>query len=1021
MKLKLLTLTFFLLAAGAWAQQSVLDTHPKHLFETGKSLFEAKNYPAASRCLEDALHTGAFAGTETERQAHNYVALSAFYQQKDDAAHLLEAYAEHYPYASNIEQVQLYIGILELEEGKNKPALNRFEKIRLSQLDAQDGMALQYYRGVAYSKQKKYDKAAYELGQLLKSGAGSYQENATYYYGYAQYQLGNYTEALASLKQIENTPAFKQHAPFLICQLYFLQDNCEKATEYGSKLLEVKAAGTKSERQKAEKQKAEIMRIMGTCAFRNQQYQQAATYLEDYQKITQRISREDWYLLGMAYYQLQQYDKAITALSKTTAKKVDRLTQNAYYHIALSNLQLGNKAKARMAFEQASNADFDKNIQEDALYNYALVTYEMSYQPFNESIGAFERFLKEFPNSKYKDKVHGYMVNAYLTTNNYEEAYASIKKLNSKSAQVKEAEQRVLFGMATNAIANRQYPAAMQHLETLLAQKISNTDIKARAQFWYGECLYRNGKYADARSYFDKYLKTTTSRMQAEYNLAYYNTAYTYFSEKQYTASNQWFRQYVGMEKENMFLLLDAYNRIGDAYFQQRDFTHALQAYNSSIEKGGTSVGADYAMYQTAFVYGLQGKYSDKIARLNNLLQKFPKSNWADDAYYEIGRSQVSLNQNNEAMKTFEGICSKYPKNSDVVRQSRAQLAMLQYNEGMIDQSIATHKLIIAQYPNSEEAATSFTTLESMMVDHNRVDEYNQLAQQLGKSSVTQEDSLQYKAVEKIYFRDELPAAITGFEKYLKAYPQGKYRSLATYYLANCYYRQNQNDSALNVYRLLVKDAQNPNMETTLARAASLAYDAGKYQEAATYFEQLHGIGNAEHKQAAALGMLRCWNLLNQYNKTIDAANDLIEAYAGNADMVAEARYNRMKAYVALNKVDEALPDIKALATDTRSEAGAEAKYRLAQYYLTQNNLDKAEAEVFDYIEKGTTHQHWLAKSFVVLADVYLAKENYFEAKQYLLSLKDNYDTTNDAEVAEDIATRLQKIESIENETVSNN
>ena len=154
-----------------------------------------------------------------------------------------------------------------------------------------------------------------------------------------------------------------------------------------------------------------------------------------------------------------------------------------------------------------------------------------------------------------------------------------------------------------------------------MAQKISNTDIKARAQFWYGECLYRNGKYADARSYFDKYLKTTTSRMQAEYNLAYYNTAYTYFSEKQYTASNQWFRQYVAMEKENMFLLLDAYNRIGDAYFQQRDFAHALQAYNNSIEKGGTSVGADYAMYQTAFVYGLQGKYNDKIASLDSLLQ----------------------------------------------------------------------------------------------------------------------------------------------------------------------------------------------------------------------------------------------------------------------------------------------------------------------------------------------------------------------------------------------------------------
>lgn len=1012
---------FCAMGTFAWAQQSVLDTHPKHLFETGKSLFMAKNYPAASRYLEEALASDIFAGTETERQARNYMALSAFYQKKDDAAHLLEAYAADYPYASNIEQVQLYIGILEIEEGKTKPALNRFEKIRLSDLDEADAQALQYYRGVAHSKQKKYDAAAYELGQLLKKGAGVYETNATYYYGYAQYQLGNYGEALQSLKKVENEPEFKQHAPYLVCQLYFLRNNCEKATEYGVKLLSQEAKGTKSERQKIERQKSEINRIVGTCAFRSGNYQEAVNHLEAYQKQAKRISREDWYLLGMGYYQLEKYSEAITALSKTTSKVEDKLTQNAYYHIALSNLKMGNKSKARMAFEQASNTSFDKTIQEDALYNYALVTYEMSYQPFNESVVAFERFLKEFPNSQYKDKVHEYMVNAYLTTNNYEEAYASIQKLNTNNAKVKEAEQRVLFGMATNAIANRKHETAMQHLETLLKQNVSNVDLKARAQFWYGECLYRSGKYDEARNYFSKYLKTTTSRSHVEYNLAYYNTAYTYFSQKKYTQSNEWFKQFVSMEKENTVLLLDAYNRIGDAYFQNRDFARATEAYASSIAKGGTAAGVDYAIYQTAFVYGLQGKYDTKITTLNNLIQKFPKSPWVDDAYYEQGRSYTSLNQNKEAMDVFTSICNKFPKNNDVVRKSRLQLAMLQYNEGMVDQSIATYKLIIAQYPNSEEAATSLTTLESMMVDHNRVDEYNQLAQQLGKSSTTKEDSLQYKAVEKVYFRDELPAATTGFEKYLTTYPQGKYRSLATYYLANCYYRQNQNDAALKLYRQLVNDAQNPNMEMTLARAASLSYDAGKYAEAATYFEQLNGIGNAEHKQAAALGLLRCWNLLNQYDKTIAAANDLLEAYKGNADMVTEARYNRMKAYVALGKADDALADMKALAGDTRSEFGAEAKYLLAQYYLDKNNLDKAEAEVFDYIDKGTSHQHWLAKSFVVLADVYMAKENYFEAKQYLLSLKDNYNTAADAEVANDIATRMQKIESIENESISNN
>ncbi len=1011
MKFKLFTLTFLLLAGTAWAQQSVVDTHPKHLFETGKSMFADKNYPAASRYLQDALHSGAFKGTETERQARGYVALSAFYQKKAEAEQLLLSYAAQYPYASNIDQVQLYIGILEMEAGKYKPAANRLERIRQSELSDDDAKALQYYRGYASIKQKKYDKAAYQLGLLLKNGAGSYEQHALYYYGYAQYCQGNYSEALASIKKVENTPEFKESAAYLICQLYFLQDNCEQATLYGKKLIAT---------EKKDKKLSEVLRIMGVCAFRADSDAVAVGYLERYQKVKKRIAREDWYVLGMAYYRMEKYDMATKTLSKTTVKQ-DRLTQNAYFHLGMSYLKLADKNKARMAFEQASYATFDKNIQEDALYNYALVTYEMSYQPFNESIGAFERFLKEFPSSQYKDKVYEYLVNAYLTTTNYSQAYESIKKLNTTNRTVKEAEERVLFGMATNAIANRKYASAMQYLDTLLAQKSYNESITTRAYFWYGECLYRDGQYQQAQPYFEKYLKNTTSRNESEYNWAYYNLAYSYFMQKQYTKSTEWFRKYVQMETENTVLLLDAYNRIGDAYFQERQFDRALQAYTQTIEKGGTVAGVDYALYQKAFVLGLQGKYNEKIAELDRLQQTFPKSAWVDDALYETARSYTSLNNNAKAIEIFKTICAKFAKNSDVVRKSKLQIAMLQYNEGMIDASIAMYKEIIAQYPNSEEAATSLTTLESMMVDQNRVDEFNQLAQKLGKSSSVKEDSLQYKAVEKIYFRDDLAGAVAGFEKYLQAYPDGKYHSLAAYYLANCYYRQHNNAAALSWYKKLVNDAENPNLEMTLVRVSSLSYDAANYAEAATYFAQLEGIGNKENKKAAALGLLRCYYLLKEYDKTIAAATDVVATYAGDADMIKEARYNRMKAYIAKNMIEESLPDTRYLASDTRSAWGAEAKYLMAHYYLYKKDYTKAEAEVFNYIEKGTGHQHWLAKAFLVLADVYVAQENYFEAKQYLLSLQENYDATDDAEVAMGITSRLETIKNYENETVSNN
>lgn len=1011
---KILSLILFtLIVTGLSATDSPFHNAQSRLLEHGKEFFYNKNYSAAYRYTEELLVKG-IKNEEEKREAEYISALSAYYLRNADAINKLESYVVQYPYASDLDRFNLYIGILEIEDGKYKNALKILEQVRQKNLSDEDIDALLFYRGYAYIERKKYEEAVYDFGLLKKRNSKQYNVPAHYYYGYSQYRMGNYSVALENILVAENDPNFSQETPLLLCRLYFLLDNCEKSTGYAEKVIK---------QGDLKKEKAEVLKISAVCKFANKEYANTIKLMEDYQKASKKMTREDWYVLGMSYYNTEKYDKAVKTLAKSTSEK-DKLGQNSYFHTAMSYLKLSDKKNARMSFDKASRLDFDKQIKEDALYNYALLTYELSYSAFNEYVSAFERFLKEFPNSKHKAKVHEYLISSYLTTTNYSQAYASIKNLNSDDRVVKEAEQRVLFGMATDAIANRKYPEAMENLKTLISEKSYNADVTARAHFWYGECLYRQKKYDEAEEQFNLYLKKTISIDQDEYRFAQYNLAYIYWQKQDYKNAATLFRKYEKIEKVSPVMRLDALNRVGDCYFLQRNFEQALLSYNQSLEVGGSYAGVDYALYQKAFVLGLQKKYNEKILTLKDLQTRFPKSEWNDDAMFEEGKAYIALDKNDEAIACFEGVSGKYPVSNPVVRKSQLQIAMLQYNSGKVAEATETYRKVAVSYPNSEEAATALSALESIMVDSNKVDEFNKLAQQLGKSSTTKEDSLQYKAAEKIYFRNEYASASTAFEKYLNTYPQGKYNALAQYYLANSCYQQKKFAESLDVYIKLLENAENPNVEFSLQRASYIAYDLKKYEEALKLYTKLDQVGSAENKQVAKLGMLRCAYILKDYNRTIEVASDIISAYSDD-EILTEARYNRFKSYQALSNTstgsvtDAAYNDLVALSADTRNIYGAEAKYELANYYYTKNQLDKAEAEVFSYIEKGTPHQHYLAKSFVLLADIYIGNENYFEAKQYLLSLRDNY-VADDKEISDAIASRLELISKKESETVSN-
>ena len=71
-------------------------------------------------------------------------------------------------------------------------------------------------------------------------------------------------------------------------------------------------------------------------------------------------------------------------------------------------------------------------------------------------------------------------------------------------------------------------------------------------------------------------------------------------------------------------------------------------------------------------------------------------------------------------------------------------------------------------------------------------------------------------------------------------------------------------------------------------------------------------------------------------------------------------------------------------------------------------SYDFCEDEINEFIEMSTPHAYWMARSFILLADLYAAQGKTLEAKQYLLSLQNNYD--GDDDIADIITERLEKL-----------
>lgn len=984
---------YALLSANLYAQQTENQDSPDN---AAHDLY-VKNHFGPARFTYSKLVKADDLLLEYDDDKDFYLSTSAAEMQHEDATVLIEEFLNKHPQSTRSNRAWLQLGHLYFKSNRYKNALESYNKVSTRDMNQEERAEFTFKKGYALFKNDDLDKAATAFSQI-KDKQTKYTGPANYYYAHIMYSKGNYETALRDFEKLKNDETFKSVVPYYIIQIYYVQGRYDEMLAMAEPYLE----GTRNKRTN------EMLRLVADVHYRKGNFKEAIKYMEEYSKLNRsKMTREDHYMLAFAYYSTGEYAKAIPEFQQAATEN-DTLTQNSLYHLGDSYLKTDQKKFASGAFSSAWKVPVKSPLAEEALFNYAKLSVELSNNPYNEAIKALQQYLNEYPESRRRDEAYTYLANLYLVTRNYDEALSSLELVKTRNSSQNTIYQKITYFRGIELFNNQQYFDAIALFKKSLENKI-DPKITQGALLWQGEAYYRLGQYEVARNYYRDFINV--GKQHPAYDAAQYNLAYSYFKLKDYPQAQKSFSAFVNSRPRDQRLLNDAKLRMADSYLMMKQYKEASNLYE---QVGGSNASdADYALYQRSIASGVAGDNNQKISSLQKLLNDYPKSPFADDARFEIGRTYLAMRKNNEAMAAFQKVVSDYPRSS-LVKDALLNTGMIYYNTNRDQQALETLKKVVKDYPSTSASREALVVIKTIYVDMNKVDEYVNYAEDIPFANVSrsEQDSLTFIAAENNYMSGDCNKALPGLNTYLQKFPDGSFSLNAHYYKADCESRSGNNNEALRSYEEIMARPRNNYTENAALKASSILFAIKEYDRALLMYQKLEE--NAENKAnitEAIVGQMRANYEVGNYAQAIAFAQRVLALDQISTSLTAEAHLITGRSSNLLKRTEQARTAFTKTLELSQGEPGAEALYSLAQIAFDMRDYTTAENNVFKLSSDFPSYQYWLARGFILLSDIYVVQGNTFQAKQTLQSIIDNYEGD---EIRQEAIDKLRVIEQSE-------
>jgi tetratricopeptide (TPR) repeat protein len=528
------------------AFQDALDLFYKDQFAASREAFEQLRLHELSR--------------EKSIEVHYYQGLSSLRGDFPEGTSSLEAFVLDYPEEPLAHEAAWVLGNHYFTGRNYREAIENFGRLRGIPLSQERHPELLFKTGYSFFQLKNYSQAQnyFERAKRYKS---PFLASAYYYAGFSAFQQKDFETAVTNFKEAEKSREFSLKVPYMLTALYYQQGDLPQVIAYAAPIID--KAGLEKREQ--------VHLLLSEAYYADNAYEQAAYHYQSFVSAKKgALSRDQQYKAGVAHYEISQFQIA-SNFFKEVALLSDALGQVSSYFLGHAYIQLENLPFAANSFSAAYKMDFNPEIKEEALFNYAKVNLEMG--KFQEAVTALDQYLNDYPRGTRFAQAEDLLSDALINTNNYLRAIQHMERMQQPSARIREAYQKVTFYQAMAYFRDNNPSGTLQLLDKSLRYP-EDKSLQVLAQFWKGEANAVANKPEAAIQAYERVLAMNPPSSDPALIKTHYGLGYAYFNQGSYNKAERQFKAYTdklrnNREKEQYH---DALLRLGDVYYIQKKF-----------------------------------------------------------------------------------------------------------------------------------------------------------------------------------------------------------------------------------------------------------------------------------------------------------------------------------------------------------------------------------------------------------------------------------------------------------------